>query len=151
MKRTIILILIMVTGAYAQTRNSRTEVAVPGPSSTGTVTLSLAEFNRLTELASHKPKSAEAAPLPFVVSTATFKLRVDDQSLTGAVDIAGTVLEKGSVKVPLTSGLTVLEAKQTNSPLPLLLEGTTQTAILNGPAPFAVSLSVASPLTVEAG
>ena len=151
MKRTIILILILTSSIYGQTRNSRTEAIVPAPTSTGTVTLSLAEYNRLTELAARKPKSDESAPLPFVLSTAAFKLRVEDQSLTGVVDIAGSVLEKGSVKVPLTSGLTILEAQQANNPLPLLLDGTTQTAILTGPAPFAVSLSVASPLTVEAG
>src|SRR2546421_620129 len=151
MKRTIILILILTSSVYGQTRNSRTEAIVPAPTSTGTVTLSLAEYNRLTELASHQPKSTESAPLPFVLSTAAFKLRVEDQSLTGTVDIAGSVLEKGSVKVPLTSGLTILEAQQANNPLPLLLDGITQTAILTGPAPFAVSLSVASPLTVEAG
>ena len=151
MKRTIILFLILASSTYAQTRNARTEVPVPAPTSSGTVTLSLAEYNRLTELAAHKPKSAEEAPLPFVVASAAFKLRVDDQSLKGTIDIAGTVLEKGSVKVPLMSGLTVLEASQANNPLPVLLDGATQTAILNGPAPFAVSLSVASPLTIEAG
>jgi len=151
MKRTIILTLILASTIYGQTRNSRTEAIVPAPTSTGTVTLSLAEFNRLTELASRQPKSAESAPLPFVLSTAAFKLRVEDQSLTGTVDISGSVLEKGSVKVPLTSGLTILEAQQANSPLPLLLDGATQNAILTGPAPFSVSLSVASPLTVEAG
>src|SRR5437762_8357616 len=151
MKRTIILFLILAGSVYGQTRNSRTEAIVPAPTSTGTVTLSLAEFNRLTELASHKPKSTEGAPLPFVLSTAAFKLRVDDQSLTGTVDIAGSVLEKGSIKVPLTSGLTILQAQQANNALPLLLDGATQTAILTGPAPFSVSLSVASPLTVEAG
>src|SRR5215471_1400091 len=151
MKRTIILFLILAGSTYAQTRNARTEVPVPAPTSSGTVTLSLAEYNRLTELAAHKPKSAEEAPLPFVVASAAFKLRVDDQSLRGTVDIAGTVLEKGSVKVPLIGGLTVLEASQANNPLPLLLDGATQTAILSGPAPFAVTLLVASPLTVEAG
>src|SRR5882724_5523611 len=151
MKRTIILVLILTSSVYGQTRNSRTEAIVPAPTSTGTVTLSLAEFNRLTELASRQPKSVEGAPQPFVLSTAAFKLRVEDQSLTGTVDIAGSVLEKGSVKVPLTSGLTILQAEQANNPLPLLLDGTTQTAILSGPGPFSVSLSVASPLTVEAG
>jgi hypothetical protein len=151
MKRAIILIAILATAAQGQTRNARSEVAMPAPGSTGTVTLSLAEYNRLTELAARKPKTGEAAPLPFVMSSAVFKLRVVDQSLTGEVDFAGSVLEKGSVKVPLTRGLTILEARQANSPLPLLLEGGTQTAILNGPAPFSLSVSVASPLTVEAG
>src|SRR5438046_242282 len=140
MKRTIILFLVLAGSASAQTRNSRTEVVVPAPTSSGTVTLSLAEYNRLTELASHKPKTAEAAPLPFVLSSAAFKLKVDEQSLTGTVDIAGNVLERGSVKVPLMTGLTILDAQQANSPLPLWLDGTTQTAILNGPSPFTVSL-----------
>lgn len=151
MKHTIILMLILTSSAFAQTRNARTETTVPTPGSTGTVTLSLAEYNRLTELASHKPKSGEAAPLPFILSGATFNLRVEDQSLTGTVEITGNVLDKGLVKVPLTTGLTVLEAKQANNPLPLFLDGTTQTAILGGGAPFAVSLSVASPLTIEGG
>jgi len=151
MKRTIILLLILAGSTYAQTRNTRSEIPVPAPSSSGTVTLSLAEYNRLTELAARKPKSAEEAPLPFVLASAAFKLRVSDQSLMGTVDLGGTVLENGSVKVPLLSGLTVLEASQANHPLPLLLDGMTQTAILTGPAPFVVSLSIASPLTVEAG
>src|SRR5215831_601247 len=146
-----IVMLMLTSGAQAQMRNTRSEIAVPAPSTTGTVTLSLAEYNRLTELATHPPKSAEAAPLPFVLSAAAFKLNVADQSLSGTVEIAGVVLEKGSVKVPLTSGLTVLEAKQASSTLPLMLDGLNETAILNGPAPFAVSLSVAAPLTVEAG
>lgn len=151
MKRTIILILIMTAGVSAQMRSARTEVPVPASTSTGTVTLSLAEFNRLTELAARKPKASDAAPQPFVLSTAAFKLRVEDSALTGTVEIAGNVLDKGFVKVPLTTGLTLLEARQANNALPLLLDGTRQTAILNGPAPFAVSLSVASALTIEAG
>jgi hypothetical protein len=151
MKRTIILILILTSSTYAQMRNARTEIPVPAPTSTGTVTLSLAEYNRLTELAARKPKASDAAPLPFVLSTAAFKLRVEDSALTGTVDIAGNVLDKGFVKVPLTTGLTLLEARQANNALPLLLDGSRQTAILSGPAPFAVSLSVASALTVEAG
>ena len=151
MRRTIILLLLMISTAYGQQRNSRAEVAIPASGSTGTVTLSLAEYNRLMELAARKPKTPEAAPLPLVLSSAAFKLHVDDQSLTGTVDIGGSVLEKGSVKVPLTSGLTILEAKQASGSLPLLLEGTTQAAILSGPAPFSVSLEIASPLTIEAG
>src|SRR5436189_2303467 len=117
MKRAIILIAILATAAHGQTRNARSEVAMPAPGSTGTVTVSLAAYNRLTELAARKPKTGDAAPLPFVMSSAVFKLRVVDQSLTGEIDFGGSVLEKGSVKVPLTRGLTILEARQANSPL----------------------------------
>jgi hypothetical protein len=34
------------------------------------------------------------------------------------VDIEGALLQKGPVKVPLTTGLTILEARQSGSPLP---------------------------------
>src|SRR6185295_1256730 len=151
MKRTILFLLVFATATYGQHRDSRSGAILPLPGSSGTVTLSLAEYNRLTELASRKPKTPEAAPLSFVLSRAAFKLRVEDQSLTGALDIDGSVLEKGSVKVPLTSGLTILDAKQASSPLPLLQEGRTHSAILNGPGAFAVSLNIASALTIEAG
>src|SRR6267143_5472727 len=151
MKRTILFLLVLATTANGQQRALKSDATIPAPDSTGTVTLALAEYNRLMELAMRKPKASDAAPLPFVLSRAAFKLRVDDQSLTGIVDIDGSVLEKGSVKVPLTSGLTILEAKQSNSPLPLMQEGLTHSAILNGPRVFAVSLNIASALTIEAG
>ncbi len=150
MKRTIVLMLLLATVSYGQ-RNSRIDTPLPAPGSAGTVTLSLAEYNRLVELATHKPKGPEAAPLPFALARAAFKLRVEDQSLVGSVDIDGAVLEKGSIKVPLTSGLTILDAKQSGRSLPLLQEGLTHAAILNGPGTFSVSLNIASALTVEAG
>ena len=151
MKGSVILLLILSTAAYSQQRSLPFDAAAPSPGSAGTVTLSLAEYNRLSELATHKPKAPEAAPLPFVLSRAAFKLRVEDQSLIGAVDIDGALLGKGSVKVPLATGLTILEARQSGNPLPLLQEGTTHAAILNGPGSFSVSLNIASALTVEAG
>jgi len=151
MKRSIILLLVLATTTYGQQRNSRLDAALPPPSSAGTVTLSLAEYNRLVELGTRKPTAPDAAPLPFALSRAAFKLRVADQSLLGTVDIDGALLQKGAVKVPLTTGLTILEAKQSGSPLPLLQDGLTHAAILNGPGAFSVSLSIASALTVEAG
>lgn len=157
MKRAIFLILLFATAVPAQQRNLAvdavipTPVPAPGPTSSGSVTLTLAEYNRLSELAHRKPKPDAAVPLPFALSRAAFKLRVEDQSLLGSVDIDGNVLEKGAVKVPLTSGLTILEAQQAGKPLPLLQENSTHATVINGPGPFAVSLSLASALTVEAG
>lgn len=151
MKATIVLILALTISAFGQQRNSALDVALPTPGSAGTVTLSLSEYNRLVELAARKTKTPDAAPLPFVLSHATFKLRVEDHSLLGTVDLDGILLEKGSVKVPLTTGLTILEAKQSGNPLPLMQEGATHGAILSGPGPFAASLIVASALTIEAG
>ncbi|MGH9968858.1 MAG: carboxypeptidase-like regulatory domain-containing protein [Pyrinomonadaceae bacterium] len=151
MSRSIILILLLTTAAYGQQRNLPVDAALPSPASAGTVTLSLAEYNRLNELATRKLKAPDAPPLPFVLSRAAFRLRVEDQRLIGTVDIEGTVLDKGPTKVPLTTGLTILEASQSGSPLPLLQEGATHAAIINKPGRFSVALKVAAALVTEAG
>ena len=146
----LILLLTITITTYAQ-RNSTTGAPLPTAAASGTVTLSLSEYNRLVELSMRKSTSPEAAPLPFVLTRAAFNLRVDNQTLMGTVNIDGTSLLKGPVKAPLVTGLTVLQADQAGNPLPLLLEGTSHTAILTGPGPFGVSLGVASALTIDAG
>jgi uncharacterized surface anchored protein len=147
----VILILLLTVTIFGQHRNATMELPVPTTASAGTVTLSLAEYNRLVEMSTRKPNVLDAAPLPFVLTRAVFKLRVENQTLLGTVSIDGTSLEKGPVKAPLTTGLLVLQADQSGNPLPLLLEGGNHAAILNGPGPFAVSLGVASALSIEAG
>jgi carboxypeptidase family protein len=149
--KALILLLLMTVVAVGQHRNATLDATLPPPGSPGTVTLSLSEYNRLVELASRKGKAPDQVPLPFVLSRAVFKLRVENQTLTGTVDIEGALLQNGPVKTPLTTGLTILEAKQSGYALPLLQEGPHHAAILNGPGPFAVSLGVAAPLTIEAG
>ena len=154
MRATAILILLLTaTAAFGQHRNSNnvTPLPPPAPGPAGTVTIRLSEYDRLLELITRKSKSPEMAPLPFVLSHATFKLRVEKQTLVGTVDIDGSLLQSGAVKTPLTTGLTILEAKQSGAALPLFQEGQHHSAILIGPGPFAVSLGVAAPLTIEAG
>ncbi len=149
--KAVILILLLTIVAVGQQRNTTLDAPLPAPGTSSTVTLSLAEYNSLIELASRKPKRLDAVPLPFVLSKAVFKLRVQNQTLVGTVDIDGALLEKGPIKTPLTTALTILEAKQSGNPLPLLQEGSSHAGILNGPGPFSVSLGVAAPLTIEAG
>src|ERR1044072_6073835 len=149
--RGLIFILLMTVVGAAQQRNTTVYTALPAPGSPSTVTLSLTEYNRLIELSTRKAKTPDEVPLPYVLSHAIFKLRVENQTLVGSVDIDGSLLQKGAVKTPLTTALTILEAKQLNNPLPLLQEGPYHSAILTGPGPFAVSLGVAAPLAIEAG
>ena len=151
MKASVILILLLTITTFGQQRNSTTDVPLPTTGAAGTVTLSLSEYNRLVELSARKTDSPDTAPQPFVLTRAVFKLRVEDQTLQGTVTIDGASLAKGPVKAPLLSGLTILQADQSGNPLPLLLEGATHAAILSAPGPFAVSLGVATPLTIEAG
>jgi hypothetical protein len=151
MRATVILILLLTMVASGQQRNTIVDNVLPAPGPAGTVTIRLTEFDRLVELATRKTKPADRPPLPFVLSHASFKLRVEKQTLVGTVDIDGSLLQVGPVKTPLTSGLTILEAKQANTALPLMREGPNHSAILIGPGSFAVSLGVAAPLTIEAG
>jgi len=155
MKASLILILFLTITAYGQHRNSTIDAVLPAPGSTGTVTLSLAEYDRLVDLASRKPKTADAAPLPFVLTRASFKLKLVNQTLVGTVEIDGSLLQEGNVKAPLTTGLTILEARrsgnQPGNPLPLIQEGPAHAAILSGPGPFGVLLGIASGLTIDAG
>lgn len=149
--RALILILLITVVAAGQGRNTTVSAPLPAPGAPGTVTLSLSEYNRLVELGTRKSATPDEVPLPYVLSHAVFNLHVENQTLVGTVDIDGSLLAKGSIKTPLTSALTILEAKQAGNPLPLLQEGPNHAAILNGPGPFAVSLGVAAPLAIEAG
>src|SRR5690349_701551 len=151
MKASVILILLLTITTLGQQRNSTADVPLPATGAAGTVTLSLREYNRLVELSARKTDSPDSAPQPFVLTRAVFKLRVEDQTLQGTVTIDGASLAKGPVKAPLLTGLTILQADQSGNPLPLLLEGSSHAAILSKPGPFAVSLGVATPLTIDAG
>src|SRR6185295_20358074 len=96
--RVLILILLTTAVAAAQQRNTTVYTALPAPGSPSTVTLSLAEYNRLVELSARKPKTPDEVPLPYVLSHAIFKLRVENQTLVGTVEIDGSLLQKGPVK-----------------------------------------------------
>src|SRR5579864_8872938 len=87
---------------------------LPLPSS-GNVTLTLDEYNKLVEMAAKPPKKPDVAPLPYSIKHADVKLRVDNDGVRGTVQIEGEVFHKGVSKVPLTSGMTILDAHQNRS------------------------------------
>jgi hypothetical protein len=67
--RVLILILLMTNVAVGQQRNTTVYTALPAPASPSTVTLSLAEYNRLIELSTRKAKTPDEVPLPYVLVT----------------------------------------------------------------------------------
>jgi carboxypeptidase family protein len=150
MRKLVIAFLLLSVVARGQEMSLPPQKVLP-QSLPGTVTLTLAEYNRLLDLAARKPKPTEAPPLPFVLSRAAFKLRVESGSLVGALDVAGDVLQKGPTKVPLATGLIILEAGQSQKPLPLVQEGSTHAAVVSGPGSFSISLSIASALAIDVG
>jgi hypothetical protein len=138
-------LICFVIAAMAQEKNG---TLLPEP---GNVSLTLDEYNRLTELAGRPSKRPEAPPLPYSLSRAALKLHVDNNQVLGTIELDGEVLKKGVVKVPLVTGLTVFDGRQDNKSMPMLQEDGAQTAVLSGPAEFALSLDAGLPLRIEAG
>ena len=142
-----LLAILMMFSVYALGADS---APLPLPT-TGNVTLTLAEYNRLVELASKPNKQRETPPLPYAIKRADLKLSVANDNVLGTVQMDGEVFSRSATKVPLTSGLTILNARQEGKSLPLEQEGSTSTAILPGAAEFSVALDTGLPLQIEAG
>ena len=139
------------TGAFAAPGSSEEDkTTLPLPNS-GNVTLTLDEYNRLVELAAKPPKKPDIAPLPYSLKHADLKLRVENEGVRGTVQFEGEVFRKGVSKVPLTTGMTILDAHQNGKGLPLEQENGTHVALLPGPAEFSVALETGLPLRIEAG
>src|SRR6201987_776728 len=117
---------------------------------TGNVTLTLEEYNRLVALTARPPKKPDVAPLPYAIQHADVKLRVENNGVVGSVELEGEVFHKGISKVPLTSGMTILEARQNGKGVPLIQEGGAHVALLPA-GDFSIALDTGLPLKIEAG
>jgi hypothetical protein len=127
------------------------DVALPPVPASGNVTLALDEYNRLLELASKPVRKADTPPVPYTMKRADLKFTVANESVQGTVHLQGEILRKGATKIPLTTGMAILDARQEGKSLPLELENGTHTAVITGPADFAVTLDAGLPLSIEAG
>jgi hypothetical protein len=123
---------------------------LPLPDS-GSVTLPLDEFNRLTELAGKAANRPEAPPIPYSIKRVDLKLRVEGDSVLGTVQCDGEIFQKGAIRVPLASSLTILDARVAGKQLPLEQTDGSHTAILSGPAEFSVALDTGISISIEAG
>jgi hypothetical protein len=148
--KNLFVMLLLCSMCMGQMPPAEEKAALPLPDS-GNVTLSLDEYNRLVELAARPPKKSDVAPLPYSVKHADLKLHVGNDGVCGTVNLEGEVFRKGISKVPLTSGMTVLDAHQNGKGVPLLQENGTHMALLPGPGEFSVALDTGLPLRIEAG
>lgn len=145
-----VVVFAMIFSMVASAAERAATPSLPLPSS-GNVTLTLAEYDRLVDLATKVGRKHEAPPVSYTLKRAELKLHVGESAVLGSVQLDGEVFGKGSAKVPLTSGMTILNAKQEGRTLPLLQEGSTATAILPGPAEFSVALDAGMPMNIEPG
>jgi hypothetical protein len=150
MKSRLFSLLVLCSVCWGQVRVAQQNSILPLPDS-GNVTLTLDEYNRLVELAAKPPKKSDVPPLPYSIKHANLKLHVEDNGVLGTVQLEGEVFHKGVSKVPLTTGMTILDAHQSGKGLPLEQENGTHTALLTGPGEFTVDLDTGLPLRIEAG
>ncbi len=150
MKKIFVIVLawMLVLPGFAAAAD---DVALPPVPASGNVTLPLDEYNRLVELASKPTRKPDTPPVPYTMKRADLKFRVANESVQGTVQLQGEILHKGATKIPLTTGMAVLDARQEGKGLPLELDNGTHTAVLTGPADFAVTLDAGLPLSIEAG
>ena len=117
----------------------------------GTVTLSRTDYDRLLDLASRQPRPPDAAPLPAALTRAEIRARVDAGAVRATMTVNGEVFQTGSVKVPLISNATLLDARSTDRPLPLVAEGNAHVAVVTGPASFSATLEWGTSITASPG
>jgi hypothetical protein len=143
----ILLAWILIPPGLAKADGS----PLPPVPASGNVTLPLDEYNHLLVFACKRVHKSDAPPVPYSMKRADLKFRVTDESVQGTVQLQGEILHKGATKVPLTTGMAILDARQEGKSLPLALDNGTHTAVLNGPSEFSVTLDAGLPLNVEAG
>ena len=149
MNRKIIAAMLLVAFApFATFAQERALLPIP---STGNVTLPLDEYTHLLELAGKPKLRLEAPPVPYALNRADLHLRVNNECVSGSVSFEGEIFNKGETKVPLSSGLTILDAHQGGKPVPLEQDGANNIAVLPGPGAFGVALDVGMLLTIDAG
>jgi hypothetical protein len=136
----IALMLTLSAASHAQERQRLPQ----GPS--GTVTLPVADYDRLVDRAAQPEKRPDPPPVPAVVSRAEIRVRVEGETARGTLRLDGETFERGYVKVPLVAGATLLEGRAAGAPLPLLQEGDVHAAVLTGPSPFSITLDWAARL-----
>ena len=115
------------------------------------VTLSLAEYNRLIDLANRPAQGPAAPPVAAVLASATLRVRVERDAARGVFDVNGDVLRAGISRVSLLSGATLIDANAGGRPLPLVAEGNAHAALIPGPGPFSLTLEWGTPLTFGPG
>jgi hypothetical protein len=104
----------------------------------GTVTLTLADYDRLVERAASPKHPPVAAPVSSVLSSASIALRVADGAVRGTMELAGEAYRPGLVH--LFDGRGLLDARQAGRPLAVRVEGSGPDAVVTQPGPLALTV-----------
>jgi hypothetical protein len=144
--------LMTLAAILMMTAHAASAQQPPRPNDTPrAVTLTLAEYNRLIDLASRPPQATSTAPVAAVLASSDLRVRVDRDNARGVFTVNGESLRGGVNRVNLISGATLTDATAAGRPLPLVADGAAHTALIPGPGPFSLTLEWGAPLTFSPG
>ena len=123
----------------------------PQTAGAGTVTLSLADYNRLLDRAEHPVVSPDPPPIPAVLASGDLLVRIAGERVSGTFRLEGEVFRTGMAAIPLVSGAALLDARLGEGPLPLIGDADTTVALVEGPRPFSIVLQWGAPLESAPG
>jgi hypothetical protein len=109
----LLVALAVMSGAPASVHAQGSSASIQPPP--GTVTLPLAEYNRLLDRSSATIAGREDPPVPAVISRAEIDLRVNNGAARATIGLTGEVFRSGPTDVPLISGGTLIDAQLTSS------------------------------------
>ena len=145
---TLVALLIAMAAPLSARQGPRT---APPDRAPGTVTLPIADYDRLLDRAAQPTGGGDQPPIPAVVARAELAGRVDGDVARGTLRLDGEVFQRGAVKVPLVSGATLAEGRADGRALPLLQDGDSHAGVLTGPAPFVITLDWTAPVESTPG
>jgi hypothetical protein len=146
-KPTIIAAVVVVFAASL----ARAEQVARPADQPRSVTMSLAEYNRMLDLAARAPVAPAAAPAAAIVSGADLRITVDRESARGVFSLSGQVLSNGITRVPIVNGASLIDATSGGRPVPLVADGQTLNALIAGPGAFAIAAEWGGPLVFRPG
>jgi hypothetical protein len=117
----------------------------------GTVTVPLAEYDRLVERASRPLETPDVPPVDAVVSDAELRLRVEKDTVLTTLHLRGEVYRRGAAKVRLLSGAAVTEARIGDRAVPMIAEDGGASALLSAAGPFSIEVGLALEARVQDG
>jgi hypothetical protein len=149
MTRTFVVFLLSSSALLCGIPSTPVFAQDRGPA--GTVTLSRTDYDRLLDLATRQPRPPDGAPLPAALTQTDVRVRVAAGVVRATMTVEGEVFQTGTVKVPLISNATLLDARRADRPLPLVAEGNSHVAVVAGPAAFSATLEWGSVVTTTPG
>ena len=145
------VVVLLVMSAQAARAQSPRPAEPTRTDSARTVTLALAEYNRLVDLANRPPQAPEIAPVAAVLASADLRVRVERETARGVFTLAGDALRAGVSRVSLLSGTTLVDASAAGRPIPLVADGNAPAALVPGPGPFSLTLEWGAPVRFVPG